>query len=86
MPALCSSPFYGLLVLGFSYNSSAPLGMLVVSTEEAREDGHGKHVPKDLHVVCPHLLVSFLLGRPLWWTASCLAYGDHCKGGALAER
>jgi hypothetical protein len=59
---------------------------LVVPTQEARKDGRGQHVPEDLHVVRSHLLVSFLLGRPLWWAAASLAYGDHRKGGALAER
>jgi hypothetical protein len=27
---------------------------LVGCSEEAGEDGHGKHLPKDLHVVCAH--------------------------------
>jgi hypothetical protein len=35
--------------------------MLVGSTEEAGKDGGGQPLPKDLHVVCPHLLVSSLL-------------------------
>ena len=60
MPALCSPPLYRLVVLGFSYNSSAPLGMLVASTEEAGKDGGGQHVPEDLYVVRFHLLVSSL--------------------------
>jgi hypothetical protein len=86
MPALCSPPLYRLLVLGFSYNPNPLLEALVAPTNEAGKDGGGQHVPEDLYVVRSHLLLSFLLGRPLWWAAPYLAYGDHRKGGALAER
>ncbi len=44
--------------------SNGQSGTLVVPTDEAGEDGRGQQVPEDLQVVCPHLLLSFLLGRP----------------------
>jgi hypothetical protein len=64
--------------------SRGQVGTLVGRSKEAGKDGGGQHVPKDLHVVRPHLLLSFLLGRPLERAASCLAYGYYRKDGALA--
>jgi hypothetical protein len=55
-----------LSICRFSNSFTAPralAGALVDPSQEAREDGRGKHVPKDLPVVCPHLLRSF----PLLW-------------------
>ena len=47
------------MVLGIFYNTS-PLLEALVGTGEAGEDGRGQEVPKDLHVVCFHLLLSSL--------------------------
>ncbi len=54
-----------LPVLGFSYDPCFPLRLVANRKAKADEDCRGQHVPKDLRVVRFHLLLSFLLGRPL---------------------
>ena len=56
--------------------------LLVGPTEEADKDGGGQDVPKDLHVVCPHLLVSSLLlgGLPGVPLLLCVLLGTIVEG------
>jgi hypothetical protein len=57
---------------------------LIGASEEAGEDGHGKHLPKDLHVIRPHH--AHLLSLVCWCSRFLLFLLQSQRSGAIPRR